>query len=204
MILSHLGQQPQIHATAYVAPSATVCGAVTIGPNCRVLHGATIIAEGGTITLGAQCIVLENAVIRSTQLHSTRIGNYCLIGPHAHVVGCTVADNVFIATGAAVFHGASLGEGAEVRIHGIVHLKSVLPPGAVVPIGWVAVGDPIQILPPDQHEQIWKIQQPLNFPLTVYGIDRSEVTMQKLTQQLADSLATHRTDEPLASTSGAP
>jgi hypothetical protein len=29
-----------------------------------------------------------------------------------------------------------------VRINGIVHLKTRLPADAVVPIGWVAVGDP--------------------------------------------------------------
>src|SRR5262245_44243865 len=33
--------------------------------------------------------------------------NNCLIGPNAH--GCTLEDEVFIATGAAVFHAARLG-----------------------------------------------------------------------------------------------
>ena len=194
MILTHQGHQPQIHPTAYVAPTATVCGNVVIGPDCRILHGAQLIAEGGSIVLGEACIIMENAVIRSTARHATALGNFCLVGPNAHLVGCTVEDEVFIATGAAVFHGARLGKGSEVRINGIVHLRSHLPAGSFVPIGWVAVGDPIQILPPDQHDQIWAIQQPLNFPSFVYGIDRTELTMEKLTRQLAGALADHRAD----------
>jgi len=194
MILTHQGHQPQIHPTAYVAPTATVCGNVVIGPDCRILHGAQLIAEGGSIVLGEACIIMENAVIRSTERHAAAFGNFCLVGPNAHLVGCTVEDEVFIATGAAVFHGARLGKGSEVRINGVVHLRSHLPAGAFVPIGWVAVGDPIQILSPDQHDQIWAIQQPLNFPSFVYGIDRTELTMEKLTRQLAGALAAHRED----------
>jgi len=38
---------------------------------------------------------------------------------------------------------------AEVRINAIVHIRTVLPENAVVPLGWIAVGDPAQILPPD-------------------------------------------------------
>ena len=42
-----------------------------------------------------------------------------------------------------------------------------------MPIGWVAVGDPASILPPDQHDRIWAVQEPLNFPEWVYGFNRS-------------------------------
>src|SRR5262249_40439077 len=157
--------------------------------------GATIIAEGGRIEIGERCIILENAVIRSTASHATSIGNYCLIGPNAHVVGCTVEDEVFIATGAAIFHGARLGEKSEVRVNRVVHLKTNLPPNATVPIGWVAVGDPAKIFPPDSHDEIWEIQKPLNFPLTVYGVDRKpegESIMPEITRRVSEALASHK------------
>jgi carbonic anhydrase/acetyltransferase-like protein (isoleucine patch superfamily) len=154
MLLTHLGKRPRVEPSAYLAPTATVCGDVAIAAHCRIMHGASIIAEGGRIEIGECCIVMENAVIRSAGRHSTRFGNSCLIAPNAHLVGCTVEDEVFIATGAAIFHGAHLGRGSEVRINGVVHLRSTLPPGETVPIGWVAVGDPIRILPSDRHEDI--------------------------------------------------
>ena len=195
MILTHLGRSPRIDPTAYVAPNAVICGDVSIGPDCRILFGAQIIAEGGSIEIGRECIVMENAVLRADARHSLAIGNNCLIGPNAHVVGCRIEDEVFIATGAAIFHAAHLGKGSEIRVNAVVHLKTHLPAGATVPIGWVAVGDPARILPPDQHERIWAVQAPLNFPLTVYGFEREEAYMVKITRRLAANLASHREDE---------
>ena len=195
MIVTHLGQSPRIDPNAYVAPNAVVCGDVSIGPDCRILFGAQIIAEGGSFEIGRECIVMENAVLRAGARHSLKIGNNCLIGPNAHLVGCRIEDEVFIATGAAIFHAAHLGKGSEIRVNAVVHLKTHLPAGATVPIGWIAVGDPASILPPDQHERIWAIQQPLNFPLTVYGFEREEADMVKITRRLAGNLASHRKDQ---------
>jgi len=106
-----------------------------------------------------------------------------------------VEDEVFIATGAAVFHSTRLGEGSEVRINGVVHLKTHLAAGETVPIGWVAVGNPAQILPPGEHDQIWNIQEPLNFTFEVYGFDREVATMKKITRRLSEVLGSHSSDE---------
>ncbi len=195
MILTHNGKKPTIDVTASVAPTATVCGDVSIGVHSRIMFGACLIAEGGSIEIGTHCIVLENAVIRSTSRHSAQIGDHCLIGPNAHVTGCTVKEEVFVATGAAVFHGAVLEARSEVRVNGVVHLKTRLPEEATVPIGWVAVGDPVSILPPDQHDAIWNAQEPLNFPLVVYGYDRSEANMIKITERMSEFLKSHASDQ---------
>jgi carbonic anhydrase/acetyltransferase-like protein (isoleucine patch superfamily) len=194
MQLEHASKTPKIHPSAYVAPNAVVCGDVTIGPDCRVMFGAQLIAEGGSIVLGKECIVLENAVLRSTAQHSLKVGNNCLIGPHAHLVGCAIDDEVFVATGASVFHAARVGKGAEVRINAIVHLRTEVGENQTVPIGWVAVGSPAQMFAPHEHEKIWELQRPLNFPLTAYGLERSEVSMVKITQVMVERLGEHRSD----------
>lgn len=194
MLITHQGKSPRVHPTAYVAPNAAVCGDVVIGAGSRILFGAQVIVEGGSIEIGAECIVMENAVLRSNTRHPLTIGNNCLIGPNAHVVGCAIEDEVFVATGAAIFHGARLGKGCEVRINGVVHLKTRVAPGETVPIAWVAVGDPASILPPNEHDRIWAIQHPLNFPLTVYGFDRSEADMVKITRRLSEALGSHASD----------
>lgn len=183
---------PDISPSAWVAPDSSIIGMVTIGPGCRIMPGVRIVAEGGgTVRLGRCCIVLENAVIRATARQHCQIGDHCIIGPHAHIVGAEIADEVFIATGASVFHGARIGKGAEVRINAVVHLRTTLGPGGTVPIGWVAVGDPAKILPPDQHEAIWEVQKHLNFPEFVYGIDRNDPhLMRKITSRLSEELGT--------------
>lgn len=200
MIIQHNGKSPVIHESAYVAPTAAVCGDVKIGGNARIMHGSSLIAEGGSIEIADHCIVLENAVLRSTARHSLRIGRHVLIGPNAHVVGCTIEDDVFIATGTAIFHGARLLKGSEVRINGVVHLRTVLPENQIVPIGWIAVGDPAKILPPEKHDEIWAVQKTLNFPQYVYGVDRRpDGNMAEITEMMADMLASHQSDETLGS-----
>ena len=98
-------------------------------------------------------------------------------------------------SGAAVFHGALLERGSEVRVNGVVHLRSRLERGTVVPIGWVAVGDPANVFPPDRHDDIWAVQRPLDFPLTAYGITRDEADMRAITRRVSDALASHLRDE---------
>lgn len=154
-------------------------------------------AEGGTVKIGRECIIMENAVIRASRRHPVQIGDHVLIGPRAYLTGCVVEDAVFLATGTTIFNGARIGTRAEVRINGVVHLKSALSPDVVVPIGWIAVGHPARIFPPAEHETIWTIQEPLNFPRTVFGLDRvpqGETIMPEMTRRYAQALGRHRED----------
>lgn len=198
MLFEHLGAKPRIHPTAVVAPTAVVSGDVEIGQDCQVLHGAVITAEGGAITLGENVIVMENALIRATATNPVHIADHVLVGPMASVSGAVVEDEVFLATGTRTFNGARIGARSEVRINAVVHLRTTLPPESVVPIGWVAVGDPVQILPPDRHEQIWAAQRELDFPGYVFGLDRETPDlMVQLTERYGQSLARHAEDHRL-------
>lgn len=195
MQFEHLGARPRIHRDAVVADTAVISGEVAIGAGCQVLHGAVITAEGGPITLGEHVIVMENALIRASATHPVHIGSHVLVGPMASLSGATVADEVFLATGTRVFNGARIGPRSEVRINAVVHLRTVLPPETVVPIGWVAVGDPAQLISPERHEEIWALQQELDFPGYVFGLDRDTPDlMVQLTERYASSLARHAHD----------
>ena len=185
MLIEHRGQAPQIDASAYVAPTAVVCGAVRVGPEARILFGAVLTAEDGEIDVGARTVVMENALVRGRSGHPAAIGDDVLIGPHAHVNGATVHDGCFLATGVALFPGCVIGAGSEVRIRAVVQVNSVLAPGTTVPIGWVAVGDPAQIFAPGQHDKIWAVQEALDFPGTVYGIARGTSATEMMSRQAA-------------------
>lgn len=195
MQFEHQDRQPRIHPSAVVAETAVISGDVTIGPDCQILHGAVITSEGGPITLGDNVIVMENAVVRATATNPVHIGDHVLIGPMASISGATIADEVFLATGTRVFNGARLRERSEVRINAVVHLRTELPPDTVVPIGWVAIGDPLQILPPEEHEKIEAAQRELDFPGYVFGLDRSTPDlMVQLTERYGHSLSRHAAD----------
>jgi carbonic anhydrase/acetyltransferase-like protein (isoleucine patch superfamily) len=196
MLIEHDGKRPRIAPSAYVAPTAVVCGDVTIGDDSRILFHAVLTAEGGSVEIGDRCVVMEHALVRGRSGHPTQIGDNVLVGPHAHVNGATVGDNAFLATGVSVFPGARVGAEAEVRINAVVHVNTSLPPGETVPIGWVAVGDPARILPPEAHDEIWAIQEPLDFPRTVFGLPRAPAgtLMPEAMARYAERFGLHRED----------
>ncbi len=200
MLIEHDGKRPSIDPSARIAPTAVLCGEVTIGPGTSVGFGAVLSAESGPIALGAHCIVMDNAVVRGTRRYPAWIGDRVLIGPQASLSGCTIADDVFLATGTRVFNGARVESHAEVRVNGVVHLLSRVPAGTVVPIGWVAVGDPATILPPDRHDEIWAIQEPLDFPKAVFGVERAptgQTEMPEIARRYTALLARHKDDRIL-------
>jgi gamma-carbonic anhydrase len=170
MLVEHRGARPVVDPSAYVAPTAVLCGDVHLAADVRVLFGAVLTAEDGRVDVGARCVIMENALVRGRAAHPVRLGDDVLVGPHAHVNGADVADGCFLATGCSLFPGARLGREVEVRVNGVVHVNTVLEDGALVPIGWVAVGDPARVLAPGEHDEIWKIQEGLDFPQTVYGV----------------------------------
>jgi carbonic anhydrase/acetyltransferase-like protein (isoleucine patch superfamily) len=196
----HLGHAPVVDVSSWLATTAVVCGDVRIGADCAVCHGAVLDAGDGTIEIGRGCVVMENVVLKASRRAPLRVGNHVLVGPRAYLSGCTVEDEVFLATGCTVFNLATIGRRAEVRINAVVHLRTRIVPGATVPIGWVAVGDPAEILPPDRHDRIWEIQEALDFPRVVFGLARpsaGETIMPELTRRYAAALRRHAEDKPL-------
>jgi carbonic anhydrase/acetyltransferase-like protein (isoleucine patch superfamily) len=113
-----------------VAPNAVLSGAVRIGPDMRILDGAVLTAEGNTqIEIGAGCVIMEYAILRAAGRFPLALAEQVLVGPDAHVSGCTVGPRCFIATGAMVFNGATLGEACVVALGGKVHVATELPAG---------------------------------------------------------------------------
>jgi carbonic anhydrase/acetyltransferase-like protein (isoleucine patch superfamily) len=198
MLVEHRGRAPVIDPSAYVAPTAVVCGDVRVGPEARVLFGAVVSAEDGQVAIGARCVVMEHALVRARSAHPVRLEDDVLVGPHAHVNGSVVGAGSFLATGSALFPGSRLGRDVEVRIHGVVHVNSALGDGALVPIGWIAVGDPARVLPPGAHHDIWEIQRELDFPGTVYGLPRDAPGRARMERQAA-WFGAHRDDRALPS-----
>jgi carbonic anhydrase/acetyltransferase-like protein (isoleucine patch superfamily) len=158
MILSSSTKKPKIHSSAYVAPTATISGDVTISAGCAVLHGAVIVSEGAPVSIGAETVIMENAVLKASGGSALQwplsIGTHCIVGPHAYVVGATIGNGCFVASGTKIFNGATLEDGSGVALGGIVHVKSRLRKGASVPMQHVAFGDPATIYTPEKTPDV--------------------------------------------------
>jgi carbonic anhydrase/acetyltransferase-like protein (isoleucine patch superfamily) len=185
----------QIHPTAYVAPSAVVTGNVTLGANSRVLHGAVLNGDIGPVRIGSDVVVMEHALLRGRADHPITVGDAVLVGPHTHLNGTTVEDEVFVATGVSMFPGSRAGAGSELRINSVLHVNSVLEPGTVVPIGWIAAGDPAELFSPDRHDELWAAQEPLDFPGTVYGLPRG-TSMREIMRRQCEAFGPRDRAEP--------
>ena len=206
LLIERAGVRPAVDLSAYLAPTVTLCGDVRVGPDTCILFGAVITADGGPVIIGAGCVVMENAVLRGTKRHPLRVGDGVLVGPRAHLTGCTVGDHAFLATGATLFNGATVGARAEVRINGVVHVNSKLAEDETVPINWIAAGDPARLFPPDAHDGLWSVQKGLDFPGTVFGIGRTAsggVDTAALTRRYTAAIRRLTADDHIVGSEGA-
>jgi carbonic anhydrase/acetyltransferase-like protein (isoleucine patch superfamily) len=202
MKIRHRETTPSVNPEAYVAPTAVLSGQVTVGPGSCVLPGAVLSADGGPVEIGANCVIMEHAVLRGTPRHPLTIGDHVLAGPHSYLSGCTVGDEVFIATGAMVFNGALMGQASSVALGGAVHIGCVVPPQTRIPIGWVAVGDPARLYPPEQADDIRAgLEDAGGFLPFVFGTDpaadRSEQMRTAMGRYASFLSRSHHGDEPV-------
>ncbi len=130
---------PDIAASAFVHPDATVIGDVTIGEGSTVWPQAVLRGDYGKIVIGARTNIQDGAVIHCTRELDTFIGDDCVIGHLAHLECCVVEDGVLVGTGAIVLHKALLRSGA------LVGAAALVPNGMNVPAGAIAVGVPARL-----------------------------------------------------------
>jgi carbonic anhydrase/acetyltransferase-like protein (isoleucine patch superfamily) len=199
VFVNHNSKTPAIAGSAWIAPTAVVSGNVTIGEDVRVLHGAVITADGdANVQVGDRCVIMEGAVLRSAGRFGLSVGEYCLIGPHAYLSGCSLARYCFIATGAVVFNGSTLGEACTVAIGAKVHINTAMPANTNVPMGFIAFGNPATIYSPQDAPLVHQAMKDPSFMEFVFGMptagkNRCEI-MHSALERYTNVLAKHRED----------
>ena len=173
MKIKHRGHEPKVDSSTYIAPTAVLVGNVEVGARSRVMYGAVLDSEASTVSIGTSSIICENAVIRATaeggNSHPVMIDDHVFIGPHATVLGCTLARCVYVATGATILQGAEVGSGSVVAVGALVHANTVIPEGTFIPPGNIAIGNPVKIHAPGDANLIATIKS-VGFPLTAFGV----------------------------------
>lgn len=137
-----LAHQPQIPATAWVHPSATLIGDVRLGEHVSVWPGAVLRGDRDAIVIGDGTNVQDGAVLHCDPGLPCRIGARVTLGHRAVVHGCTVEDGALIGIGAVVLNGAVVGAGS------LVAAGAVVPEGMVIPPESLVVGVPARVLGP--------------------------------------------------------
>eukprot|EP00584_Thalassiosira_punctigera_P017528 CAMPEP_0172553348 /NCGR_PEP_ID=MMETSP1067-20121228/50225_1 /TAXON_ID=265564 ORGANISM="Thalassiosira punctigera, Strain Tpunct2005C2" /NCGR_SAMPLE_ID=MMETSP1067 /ASSEMBLY_ACC=CAM_ASM_000444 /LENGTH=291 /DNA_ID=CAMNT_0013341523 /DNA_START=98 /DNA_END=973 /DNA_ORIENTATION=- len=129
--------------TAFVAPSASVIGDVTLGQNSSVWYGATVRGDVHKITIGENTSVGDRAVVHVAKIQGdfpSIIGNNVTIGPGAIVHAATLKD------GSTVGPSAQVLDGAVVEKNAVVGPGAVVTPGTVVKEGEYWMGSPAKMI----------------------------------------------------------
>lgn len=139
---------PVIEPGAFVAPNATVRGAVRIGVGAVILFGAVLRAEEDRVEIGAESNIQDNVVVHCDAGFPARIGERTTVGHAAVVHGAEIGDGCLVGIGALALNGSVLEEGAWLAA------GSVLPEGKRIPAWTLAVGTPARPLRELTQEEI--------------------------------------------------
>ncbi|MDI1454619.1 gamma carbonic anhydrase family protein [Streptomyces sp. ATE26] len=132
LIVGISGKEPQVDAEAFVAPTASVIGDVTLRAGASVWYGAVVRGDVERITVGADANVQDNVTLHADPGFPVTVGERVSIGHNAVVHGATVEDDCLIGMGATVLNGAVIGAGSLVAAQALVPQGMVVPPGSLV------------------------------------------------------------------------
>jgi carbonic anhydrase/acetyltransferase-like protein (isoleucine patch superfamily) len=126
------GSEPEVAESAFVAPTATLIGRVSLAADSSVFFGAVLRADRDEIRIGERSNVQDNAVLHGDPGSPAVVGRGVSIGHGAVVHGCTVEDDCLIGMHATVLNGAVIGEGSLVAAGTVVLEGAVVPPRSLV------------------------------------------------------------------------
>ena len=133
----------------YVAPDATLIGAVSLDPNANVWFRAVIRADNDTIRIGEGTNVQDAAVLHADPGFPVTVGKHVSVGHKAMLHGCTVGDGSLIGINAVILNGAKIGAGS------LIGANALIPEGKEIPPGVLVVGSPgrvVRELKPEEKE----------------------------------------------------
>src|SRR6476619_4553449 len=128
-LFSFEGLTPQVHATAFIAPTATLVGDVIVEEGASVWYGAVIRADYAPVIVRRGANVQDNAVIHGPPGLTTDIGPGATVGHNCVVHGAILEAECLVANGSVVLDGATIGAKALVAAGSVVAVWTTVPPG---------------------------------------------------------------------------
>jgi carbonic anhydrase/acetyltransferase-like protein (isoleucine patch superfamily) len=123
---------PRIDPEAFVAPTAVVVGAVTMGPRSSIWYGAVARADGERIEIGPGSNVQDGCTLHADPGFPLVVGRGVTVGHNVVLHGARIDDDVLVGMGSIVMNGAHIGSGSIVAAGAVVTQGTEVPPGSVV------------------------------------------------------------------------
>lgn len=140
MLLSYQGVYPDIHPSAYVAPSADVIGHVKLAKDSSIWFGVVLRGDVNRIEIGEATNIQDGSILHADSDLPCLIGDHVHVGHHANLHACVVKRGAMIGIGSIVLSGAQIGSGA------VIGAGSVVLEGTKIPPRTLAVGVPARVV----------------------------------------------------------
>ncbi len=151
MILKFKGFYPEIHPTAWVAPSADLIGNIQIGEDSSVWFGCVIRSDVNEVKIGKNTNIQDLSCIHTDTNTKTIIGDNVTIGHKVMLHGCKIEDNCLIGMSATILDDAVIGEGSIVGANSLVTSGKVFPPRSLI------MGSPAKVIKELTQEDVDKL-----------------------------------------------
>jgi len=133
------GRAPQVSPEAWIAPTATLVGDVTVEAGASVWYGAVLRADFGPIIVRRGANIQDGSVLHGGEDPVTEVGEGATIGHLCVVHGCVIGAEALVGNGATVLDAAVVGS------RSLIAAGATVPPGLVVPDDMIAVGVPARV-----------------------------------------------------------
>jgi carbonic anhydrase/acetyltransferase-like protein (isoleucine patch superfamily) len=148
----YLENIPQIDPTAFVADSADLIGAVSLGKRSSIWYKAVVRADDEPVTIGEGTNIQDGCIIHIDPGQPTILGNFVTVGHRAIVHGAWIDDCVMVAIGAIILTGARIGTNSIIGAGALVTEGMEIPPNSLV------VGVPGRVIKSVSEEQSSRIR----------------------------------------------
>jgi carbonic anhydrase/acetyltransferase-like protein (isoleucine patch superfamily) len=138
-LFEYEGKRPSIADDAWIAPTATLIGDVTVESGASIWYGATLRGDDGPIVVRERANVQDGSVVHTTPGVTTEIGPRATVAHLCMIHGAVLEEEALVGNGCVVLDGARIGA------RSMVAAMSLVQPGVQIPPGVLAAGVPAQV-----------------------------------------------------------
>jgi gamma-carbonic anhydrase len=150
-LAEYLQNQPSVAETAFVAPTASLMGAVTVGAHASIWYQVVVRADIHSIQIGSRTNIQDGSILHVADQFPLFIGDEVTCGHRAILHACSIGDRVLVGMGAIILDGAEIGEDCIIGAQALVTKGSKIPPGSLV------IGSPARVHRPLTNLEITSI-----------------------------------------------
>jgi len=131
---------PQIDASAWVAPNATVIGDVRLAAGASIWWNAVLRGDNDPISIGENTNIQDGSVLHTDEGIPMSLGRDITVGHLVMLHGCTIGDGSLIGIGSIILNRAVIGK------HCLIGANTLIPEGKVIPDRSLVMGSPGKVV----------------------------------------------------------